>query len=132
MKAIKARITKGIPVGSYIDCVDNTGAKLLQVISVFGYKGRRRRRPSAGIGDMINCSVKEGTIKWRKQVVRAVIVRQKKEYRRPNGLRVSFEDNAAVLTNEKGEPLGTQIKGPIAKEVAERFLPISKIASMVV
>lgn len=132
MKAVKARMTKGIPVGSYIECVDNTGAKLLKVISVFGYKGRRRRRPAAGIGDMVNCSVKEGTVKWRKQVVRAVIVRQKKEYRRPNGLRVSFEDNAAVLVNEKGEPLGTQIKGPIAKEVAERFLPISKIASMVV
>ncbi len=132
MKAVKARITKGIPVGSYIDCVDNTGAKVLKVISVFGYKGRRRRRPAAGLGDIVNCSVKEGTVKWRKQVVRAVIVRQKKEFRRPNGLRVSFEDNAAILVNEKGEPLGTQIKGPIAKEVVERFSPIGKIASMVV
>lgn len=132
MKAVKASVTRGIPVGAYINCADNTGAKLLKVISVMGYKGRRRRLPAAGVGDLIKCSVKEGTVKWRKQVVTAVIVRQRKEYRRPNGLRVSFEDNAAVLVNEKGEPLGTQIKGPIAKEVVERFPAVGKIASMVV
>jgi large subunit ribosomal protein L14 len=132
MKAVKAKITRAIPVGAFIDCVDNTGAKKLQVISVLGYKGRRRRLPAAGIADMVKCSVKEGTVKWRKQVVTAVIVRQKKEFRRPNGLRVSFEDNAAVIVNEKGEPVGSQIKGPIAREVVERFLPLGKVASMVV
>jgi large subunit ribosomal protein L14 len=132
MKAIKASITKCLPVGAYINCADNTGAKVLQLISVFVYKGRRRRKPSAGVGNMINCSVKEGTVKWRKQVVRAVIVRQKKEFRRLNGLRVAFEDNAAIMVNEKGEPVGTQIKGPIAKEVVERYMSIGKIASLVV
>ena len=132
MKPIKARITRGIPVGALIDCADNTGAKKLNLISVFGYKGVRRRKPAAGIADMVKCSVREGTVKWRKQVVRAVIVRQKKEFRRLNGLRVQFEDNAAVIVNEKGEPEGSQIKGPIAKEVTERFLTISKIASVVV
>jgi large subunit ribosomal protein L14 len=132
MKAIKASITKCLPVGAYINCTDNTGAKVLQLISVFLYKGRRRRKPSAGVGNMINCSVKEGTVKWRKQVVRAVIVRQKKEFRRPSGLRVAFEDNAAIMVNEKGEPVGTQIKGPIAKEVVERYMSIGKIASLVV
>lgn len=132
MKPIKAKITRGIPVGALISCTDNTGAKKLKVISVFGYKGRRRRKPSAGIADMINCSVKEGTVKWRKQVVRAVIVRQKKEFRRPDGLRVQFEDNAAVLVTEKGEPVGSSIKGPIAKEVVERFLSIGKVASIVI
>lgn len=132
MKAIKARITRGIPVGALIECADNTGAKKLKVISVFGYKGRRRRAPSAGIADVVNCSVKEGTVKWRKQVVRAIIVRQKKEFRRLNGLRVQFEDNAAIIVNEKDEPQGSQIKGPIAKEVTERFLTIGKIASIVV
>jgi large subunit ribosomal protein L14 len=132
MKAVKARITRGIPVGAYIDCVDNTGGEKVQVISGLGYKGRKRRLPAAGIADMVKCSVKEGTVKWRKQVVTAVIVRQKKEFRRPNGLRVSFEDNAAVLVNEKGEPVGSQIKGPIAREVVERFLPLGKVASMVV
>ncbi|MDI6826661.1 MAG: 50S ribosomal protein L14 [Candidatus Aenigmarchaeota archaeon] len=132
MKPIKARITRGIPVGAFVECADNTGAKLLRVISVFGYKGRRRRKPSAGIADLVNCTVKEGTVKWRKQIVRAVIVRQKKEFRRPDGLRVEFEDNAAVLVNEKDEPIGSQIKGPIAKEVVERFSRIGKIASIVV
>jgi large subunit ribosomal protein L14 len=132
MKAIKASITKCLPQGAYINCADNTGAKVLQLISVFLYKGRRRRKPSAGVGNMINCSVKEGTVKWRKQVVRAVIVRQKKEFRRPSGLRVAFEDNAAIMVNEKGEPVGTQIKGPIAKEVVERYMSIGKIASLVV
>jgi large subunit ribosomal protein L14 len=132
MKPIKARASRGIPVGAYIECADNTGAKKLQVISVFGYKGRRRRKPSAGIAAVVNCSVKEGTVKWRKQVVRAIIIRQKKEFRRPNGLRVHFEDNAAIMINEKGEPVGTQIKGPIAKEVIDRFMAIGKVASIVV
>lgn len=132
MKGVKARRTKGILTESKITCTDNTGAKELQVISVIGYKGKRRRLASAGIADMIVCSVKKGTPKWRKQVVRAIIVRQKKEYRRQDGMRVQFEDNAAVITNEKGDPQGSQIKGPIAKEVVERFLTIGKIASIVV
>ncbi len=132
MKAIKARITKAIPVGAYIVCADNTGAKKMQLISVFGYKGVRRRKPSAGVADVVKCTVKEGTVKWRKQVVRAVIIRQKKEYRRTNGLRIKFEDNAAIMINEKNEPVGSQVKGPMAKEVVDRFLSIGKIASVVV
>jgi large subunit ribosomal protein L14 len=132
MKAVKARITKSIPVGAMIECADNTGAKKLQLISVYGYKGVRRRKPSAGVADVVKCSVKEGTVKSRKQVVRAVIIRQKKEYRRASGLRIEFEDNAAVLVNEKDEPLGSQVKGPMAKEVTDRFLTLGKIASVVV
>lgn len=132
MKAVKARITRGIPVGTTIDCIDNTGAKKLKVISVRGYKGRRRRLQAAGVGDIVMCSVKQGVQKWRKQVVRAVVVRQKKEYQRLNGLRVKFEDNAAIMVDERGDPVGSQIKGPIAKEVTERFLRVGKIASMVV
>lgn len=132
MKAVKARITRGIPVGSYINCADNTGAKILQVISVKGYKGVRRRRPAAGVADMVKVVVKEGDVKIRHQIFDAVIIRQKKEYRRKNGLRVAFEDNAAVLVTEDGEPKGTEIKGPVAKEVVERFSSIGKIATMVV
>lgn len=132
MKAVKARVTKALPVGAYIICTDNSGAKLLQIISVLGYKGRKRRLAAAGVGDMIKCTVKEGDVKIRKQVVNAVIVRQRKEYRRADGMRVSFEDNAAVLVNEKGEPRGSQIKGPVAKEAVERFSGIGKIASIVV
>lgn len=132
MKAVKASVSKGIPVGAYLNCIDNSGAKIIQVISVKGYKGVRRRMPIAGVASMIKVAVKEGDVKVRKTVVDAVIVRQKKEYRRLNGMRVSFEDNAAVLVNELGEPKGTEIKGPIAKEVVERFSAIGKISSMVV
>jgi large subunit ribosomal protein L14 len=132
MKAIRASIKRALPVGSYVTCVDNTGAKVLQIISVLGYKGVRRRMPSAGIADVVKCTVKEGDVKLRKQIVNAVIVRQRAEYRRPNGLRVAFEDNAAVIVDDNFEPKGTQIKGPIAKEVVERFSSIGKIASIVV
>ncbi|MGC8812656.1 MAG: 50S ribosomal protein L14 [Candidatus Aenigmatarchaeota archaeon] len=132
MKAVKARITKALNVGSYILCADNTGAKVLQIISVFGYKGVRRRQPKAGVGDMVKVTVKEGDVKIRKQVLNAVIIRQKAEYRRLEGIRVKFEDNAAVIVDEEGEPKGTEIKGPVAKEAVERFSSIGKIASIVV
>lgn len=132
MKPMKAKVSKGLQVGSFLVCADNSGAKKLQIISVKGYKGRRRRRGKAGVGDMIKVSVKEGDVKIRKQVLDAVVIRQKSEYKRPDGMRISFEDNAAVIVNEKGEPRGTQVKGPMAKEVTERYLTVGKIASVVV
>ena len=132
MKPVKARISKGLTMGSRLVCADNTGAKIIEIISVKGYKGVKRRKPKGGIGDIIKCAVKEGTVKMRHQVVDAVIVRQKMEYRRANGMRVSFEDNAAVLVNEKFEAIGTQIKGPVAKESVERFSTIGKLSGMVV
>ncbi|MBS3051983.1 MAG: 50S ribosomal protein L14 [Candidatus Aenigmarchaeota archaeon] len=132
MKGLKAKVSKGIPVGSLIECADNTGAKTLNLISVLGYHGAKRRLPAAGVGDMVVCSVRVGNVKMRKQVVRAVIIRQKKEYRRADGLRVSFEDNAAAIVNEKGEPQGSQIKGPVAREVVERFTVIGKVANFII
>ena len=132
MKPISSTITKALPVGSYINCADNTGAKILQIISVHGYKGVRRRRPRAGIADMIKVTVKEGDVKIRNQVLDAVIIRQKAEFSRRSGLRVHFEDNAAVIVNELGEPKGTEVKGPVAKEAIERFSAIGKISSIVV
>jgi large subunit ribosomal protein L14 len=63
---------------------------------------------------------------------KAVVIRQKKEYRRPDGLRVSFEDNAMVIVNENNEPKGTEIKGPVAREVAERFPKIGSMATIIV
>jgi large subunit ribosomal protein L14 len=132
LKAVKSNITKALNVGSNLVCADNTGAKIIQIISIMGYKGVRKRQPKAGVGDMIKITVKEGDVKIRKQMANAVIIRQKAEYRRPDGLRVSFEDNAAVLVDDKGEPKGTEIKGPIAKEAVERFSSLGKIASIVV
>lgn len=132
MKPIRANITKSLNAGSRLICADNTGAKIIEIISVFGYKGRRRRAPKAGVGDMIKITVKKGDVKIRKQMSNAVIIRQRAEYRRPDGMRISFEDNAAVLVDDRGEPKGTELKGPVAKEAVERFSSIGKIASMVI
>ncbi len=66
-------------------------------------------------------SVQKGTPDMRRKLVRAVVIRAKKEMRRPSGMRVSFDDNAVVVVDEKNEPKGTEIKGPVAREVAERF-----------
>lgn len=132
MKAISARITKLLMVGSKLKCADNSGAKVLRIISVRGYKGKRRSKPSAGVADWVSCKVVSGNEKVRHQVLRCIIIRQRKEYRRASGVRVSFEDNAAIVVNEKGEPQGTLIKGPVAREAVERFPLIGKIAGIVV
>ncbi len=132
MKAITARVSRGLQSGSYIKCIDNSGADILQMISLKGYHGVKRRRAGVGIAGVIVAAVKKGDPKMKHEVVEAVIVRTRKPFRRRNGMRVKFEDNAAVLINERGEPRGTRLKGPIAKEVVERFSPVGKIASMVV
>jgi large subunit ribosomal protein L14 len=132
MKAVTSDIAKSIPLQARLVCADNSGAKELMLIAVKTYKGKLRRLPKAGVGDVIICSVKKGKEKVRKTVVHAVVVRQKKEYRRYDGERVKFQDNAAVLVNPKTfEPIGTEIRSVIAKEVVERFSPIGKIASIV-
>ncbi len=132
MKQISGKPVKAIQLKTRVECADNTGAKELEVIAVRSYKGVRRRIPKAGVGDVVICSVKKGREKLRHTVVYAVIVRQKKEYRRFDGTRVKFTDNAAVLVNSKTfEPQGTEIRSAIAKEVVERFSTIGKIASIV-
>ncbi|MBU0472018.1 MAG: 50S ribosomal protein L14 [Nanoarchaeota archaeon] len=133
MKPIKANVTKGLNVGSQISTCDNSGAKMLHIISVKGSKSVKGRIPSSGVGDLIQASVKKGKPEMRKQVVFAVIVRQRKEYKRPSGERIKFEDNAAVvLKDDKGNPKGTIFKGPIAKEACDRWPGISKIASIII
>src|SRR3989344_1109208 len=112
MKAIKGRMTKGIQRGSSVLACDNSGAKLLYVIAFRNSKTSKGRKPSGGVGDYIIASVRVGTPEMRKKVVGAILVRQKKEYRRSDGLRVKFEDNAAVvLKDDKGNPKGTLVKG---------------------
>jgi large subunit ribosomal protein L14 len=132
MKGIPGRQTRGLVKGSRVECIDNTGAKIVEIIEVPKYHGVHRRYPSAGVGDMLVVSVKKGTPEMRKQVLRAVIVRQKFPFRRPDGTMVEFEDNAVVITNEVGETKGTDIKGPVAREAAERWPRIAAIASMIV
>jgi large subunit ribosomal protein L14 len=129
MKAIKSKITRSLPVQARVRTCDNSGAKMLKIVAVKGHKTVQGRYPAAGIGDLVLAAVQKGKLEMRKTVVPAVIVRQRKEFRRPDGTRVKFEDNAAVvLKDEKGNPKGTIFKGPIAKEVAERWPAIAKVA----
>lgn len=133
MKAVKAKLAKAIPVGSEVETCDNSGAKVIRVFTVVGRKTTKGRIASASVSDLVVASVRRGRPDMRKQVVFAVIVRQKKEYRRLDGTRIKFEDNAAVvLKDDKGNPKGTMLKGAIAKEVTERWPGIAKIASVVV
>lgn len=126
------RIARGLPVGAKILCADNSGAKELQIITVFGYKGNLRKLGKAGIGDRVNVSVTKGKQDLRKQVLQAVIVRQRKPYRRPDGTWMQFEDNAAVLIKPGGEPQGSELRGPMAREVTLRWPRVSAIASKIV
>ena len=120
-----------IQTRSMLKVADNSGAKLLQVIKVLG--GSRRRY--AGLGDIIVASVKisepRKAVK-KKDVVKAVIVRQRAPYRRKDGSYVRFDDNAAVVL-EGTEPKGGRIFGPVARELRERgFTKIISLASEVV
>ncbi|MBI2033073.1 MAG: 50S ribosomal protein L14 [Candidatus Levybacteria bacterium] len=116
---------------SMLKAADNSGAKILMVIHIFG--GSKRRKGS--IGDIINCVVKEasptGQVK-DSEIVKAVVVRTRKEVRRPDGSYIRFSDNAAVLIDNPKDknPRGTRIFGPIAREVKDRGF--AKIASMAV
>ncbi|DAC51155.1 MAG TPA: 50S ribosomal protein L14 [Candidatus Thalassarchaeaceae archaeon] len=133
MKGISGRVTRGLPTESKMNCVDNSGAKIVQLISVLKIGGVARRYPSAGVGDMINVTVRRGTPERRRQVFRAVIVRQRRPYRRADGTRIQFEDNACVLvSNERGELIGTDIKGPVSRESAERWPRIAATAKQIV
>ena len=128
----RPKISRGLPAGSILRCADNTGAKELRLVQVMGYKGRLRRVPSAAVGDRITVSVRHGTPDMRKKIFQAVVIRQRKPYRRPDGFWVQFEDNAAVIITPDGEMKGTEIRGPVAKEAAERWPRIASAASIIV
>jgi large subunit ribosomal protein L14 len=132
MKAISARATRGLNLGAELVAADNSGAKIVRLVSIKKGKGRKGRQGFAKIGDWIKVSVRKGVPDMKGKVFDAVLIRQKKTYRRLNGERISFEDNAAaILKDEKGNPKGTQIKGPIAREVMERWPAVAKLATIV-
>ena len=132
MSVLGAEVTQGLEKGSLLSCADNTGARELKVVSIAGYSGTKNRHPKAGLGDKVTVSVTKGTPEMRRQVLEAVIIRQRKPIRRPDGTRVKFEDNAAVIIDDNQDPRGTELKGPIAREVAERFGTIASTATMIV
>ncbi len=132
MKAIASRVTRGLNVGSYVEVCDNSRARVAKIVSVIRAHARKGRQTPARVGDWVKVSIKKGDPKIKGQVFDAVIVRQKKPWRRLNGERVCFTDNAVVLLkDDKGNPKGTQIKGPVAREIQERWKEVSKLASVI-
>ena len=132
MKGLSSNIVKTLTTATMMPCSDNSGAKMIYVIGALRYKGTRSKYPKVGIGDIVIASVKKGKPDMIKKVVKALIIRQKKEFRRPNGTRIFFEDNAAVLVNDDYLPVGTEIKGVVAREIAERFPKVAAISAGVV
>ena len=131
-KGRKFRISLALPVGAVVNCADNTGAKNLYIIAVKDYHGRLNRLPSASLGDITMCSVKKGKPELRKKVHQAVIIRQRKSWRRKDGTVIHFEDNAGVIVNPKGEMKGSGIAGPVAKEAADLWPKISTHAPAII
>jgi len=128
----RRKISRGLPVGSLIKCADNSGAKVLRLIQVIGYRGRLRRVPSASVGDRVVVSVRKGSPDMRKKLFQAVIIRQRKPFRRPEGIWVQFEDNAAVIITSDGELRGSEIRGAVAREAAERWPRIASASSIII
>jgi large subunit ribosomal protein L14 len=113
---------------SRVKVADNTGARTIQCIRIMG----RSQKRTAGIGDVIIASVKQAipnaAVK-KGDVVRAVIVRTNKEFGRPDGSYIRFDENAAVLINNQGNPRGTRIFGPVARELRDRnYMKIVSLA----
>lgn len=116
---------------SILKCADNSGARSLNLFQVLG--GSKRRY--ASVGDIVVCSVRDANVNGnvkKKQVVRAVIVRTKATVRRPDGTSIRFDDNAAVLIKKDGNPIGTRVFGPVARELrAKNYMKIVSLAQEV-
>jgi large subunit ribosomal protein L14 len=132
MKAVGASITRGLNVGSMCVAADNSGARIVRITGVVHGKTRKGRQQFAKVGDWVKVSVRAGKPDMKGVVFDAVVIRQRMAYRRLTGERVMFEDNAvALLKDEKGNPKGTMIKGPVAREIHERWKEVAKLAPFV-
>ena len=128
MKAVSARATKSLNIGSLLEACDNSGARICRIVGVKGSKTSKGRMTYAKIADQVKVSVRKGDPKMKGEIFDAVLVRQRKPWLRNTGERVCFADNAVVLLkDEKGNPKGTQVKGMVAREVQERGKEIAKI-----
>ncbi|MBM3233843.1 50S ribosomal protein L14 [Candidatus Pacearchaeota archaeon] len=133
MKAVSARMTRGLNIGSHILASDNSGARIVKIVGVKHGKSRKGRYITAKVGDWIKVSVRAGNPEMKGKVFDAVLIRQKKPFLRKTGERIAFTDNAAVLLkDEKGNPKGTQVKGAIPREVQERWKEVAKLAQFIV
>jgi large subunit ribosomal protein L14 len=133
MKAISAKRTKALNVGSEVIAADNSGAKIVRITGVKKGKTKKKRQQACGIGDWVKVSVRKGKPEMKGQLFDAVVIRQRRPYRRLTGEHICFTDNAVVLLkDEKGNPKGTQIKGPVPREIQERWKEVAKLSSIVV
>lgn len=132
MRGVASKIPKTLIPSSVLTCADNSGAYTLMIINKIGKQGSKGRLSKSGVGDLVSASVKSGNPNYVKKVVRAVIIRQKQPIRRADGMRIKFEDNAAILLNDSNLPIGTAVKGPLAREVIIRYAKIANVASRVI
>ena len=130
-QGVKHKITKSIPVGCQLPCSDNTGAKLLNIMAVYENANTLNQLPTGSIGDILLASVRKGKPELRKKKFPVVIIRQRKHWRRSDGITIYCEDNAGVIITIKGETKGSAVLGPVAKECAELFPKIASSASAV-
>ncbi len=132
MKGVAANLTRALNIGSLVLASDNSGARIVRIVSVKRGKSKKGRQQYAKIGDKVKISVRAGNYKMKGQVFDAIVIRQKKPFRRNTGERVAFTDNAvALLKDDKGNPKGTQIKGPISKEVSSKWPFLARITKFV-
>ena len=132
MKAIKAKPTRALHIGTHLLATDNSGARIVKIVSVKRGKSKKKRQQYAKLADWVKVSVRAGKPEMKGEVFDAIVVRQKRSYKRKTGERVCFEDNAVVLLkDEKGNPKGTQVKGVVAREIQERWAQVAKIAQHV-
>ena len=125
-------VTRGLNIGSNCIAADNSGARIVRIVSVKHGKSKKGRQQYAKMADWVKVSVRVGKPDMKGQVFDAVVIRVRKPYKRNTGERVAFEDNAvALLKDEKGNPKGTQIKGPVGREVHERWKEVAKLAEAV-
>merc|ERR1719261_340836 len=127
----KFRMSLGMSVAGVMNCADNSGAKNLYIMSVVGIGARLNRLPAGAAGDMVMATVKKGKPDLRKKVMPAIVVRQRKPWRRKNGEFIYFEDNAGVIVNPKGDLKGSAIAGPVAKECADIWPRIASAANSI-
>ena len=132
MKPISAKATRALNIGSLVLAADNSGARIVKIVGVKKGKVSKGTQQYAKIADHVKVSVRKGKPEMKGEVFDAIVVRQKKPFRRKTGERVMFEDNAvALLKDDKGNPKGTIFKGPISKEATQRWPGVAKVASII-
>ena len=118
MKGIPGRVTSGLPTQARLECVDNTGAKVVQLITVLKKGGVARRYPSAGVGDMIRVTVRRGTPETRRQIYTAVVVRQSRPFRRVDGT-----GSNSRTTHASSPTTGATFRVPTSRDLSAEKRP---------